>query len=51
MAEFLISAFADETSNDPDHQIAALKRNGLRLIEPRNIDRGSHRRGAGRAGG
>lgn len=40
MAEFLISAFADETSNDPDHQIAALKRNGLRLIEPRNIGGG-----------
>ena len=40
MAEFLISAFADETSNDPDHQIAALKRNRLRLIEPRNIGGG-----------
>lgn len=40
MAEFLISAFADETSNDPDHQIAALKRNKLRLIEPRNIGGG-----------
>lgn len=40
MAEFLISAFADETSNDPDHQIAALKRNGLRMIEPRNIGGG-----------
>ena len=40
MAEFLISAFADETSNDPDRQIAALKRNGLRMIEPRNIGGG-----------
>ncbi len=40
MAEFLISAFADETSNDPDHQIEALKRNRLRLIEPRNIGGG-----------
>ena len=40
MAEFLISAFADETSTDPDHQIAALKRNGLRMIEPRNIGGG-----------
>lgn len=40
MAEFLISAFADEASNDPDRQIAALKRNGLRMIEPRNIGGG-----------
>ena len=40
MAEFLISAFADETSTDPDHQIAALKRNSLRMIEPRNIGGG-----------
>lgn len=40
MAEFLISAFADETSTDPDHQIEALKRNRLRLIEPRNIGGG-----------
>lgn len=40
MAEFIISAFADETSDDPDHQIAALKRNRLRMIEPRNIGGG-----------
>lgn len=37
MAQFLISAFADEASNDLDGQIAALKRNGLCCIEPRNI--------------
>lgn len=38
MAKFLISAFADEASSSLDGQIAALKRNGLHCIEPRNID-------------
>lgn len=38
MAKFLISAFADEASSSLEGQIAALKRNGLRCIEPRNID-------------
>ncbi len=38
MAKFIISAFADETSDDLLHQIEALKRNGLRYIEPRNIN-------------
>lgn len=40
MAQFLISAFADETSDDLGHQIEALKRNGLRCIEPRNVNGG-----------
>lgn len=40
MAQFLISAFADEAANDLEGQIAALKRNGLRCIEPRNISGG-----------
>ena len=38
MAQFIISAFADEASDLLDGQIAALKRNGLRLIEPRSIE-------------
>lgn len=37
MAQFIISAFADEVSDDLGAQIAALRRNGLRCIEPRNI--------------
>lgn len=37
MAQFLISAFADETSDDLGHQIEALRRNGLRYLEPRSI--------------
>lgn len=37
MAQFMISAFADEAATDLDGQIAALKRNGLCLIEPRTI--------------
>ena len=37
MAQFIISAFADEVSDNLDAQIAALARNGLRCIEPRNI--------------
>ena len=40
MAEFLISAFADEAAEDLDLQIAALKRNGLRCIEPRSVNGG-----------
>ena len=38
MAQFLISAFADETSDDLEHQIEALRRNGLRCMEPRNVN-------------
>ena len=38
MAQFIISAFADEASDLLCGQIAALKRNGLRLIEPRSIE-------------
>ena len=37
MAQFLISAFADEAGDTLEEQIAALKRNGLRCIEPRNV--------------
>ena len=37
MAKFLISAFADEASSKLPKQIAALQRNGLGYIEPRNI--------------
>ena len=36
MAQFLLSAFADETADDLNHQIEALKRNGIAYIEPRN---------------
>ncbi len=39
MAKFLISAFADEAGSSLEAQIAALKRNGLHCIEPRNIDK------------
>ena len=38
MAQFIISAFADEASDLLEGQIAALKRNGLRLLEPRSIE-------------
>ncbi len=38
MAQFLISAFADESGADLSHQIAALQRNGLRYIEIRNVN-------------
>ena len=38
MAQFLISAFADETSDELSHQIEALKRNGIGYIEPRNVN-------------
>lgn len=37
MARFLISAFADEASSKLEKQIAALERNGIGYIEPRNI--------------
>lgn len=40
MAKFLISAFADESSESLEGQIAALKRNGLSCIEPRNMNGG-----------
>ena len=38
MAQFLISAFADEAAEDLAGQIAALTRNGLICIEPRNVN-------------
>lgn len=38
MAEFILSAFADEASPAVDAQIAALKVNGLTHLEPRNVD-------------
>lgn len=38
MASFYISAFADEASEDLALQIEALKRNGLRFIEPRSVN-------------
>ena len=38
MAQFIISAFADEASDDLQGQIEALKRNGLCMIEPRSIE-------------
>ncbi len=38
MAQFLISAFADEASETLSGQIDALKRNGIGYIEPRNIN-------------
>ncbi len=37
MAQFLISAFADEVSPDLEKQIDALNRNGIAYLEPRNI--------------
>lgn len=37
MAKFILSAFADEAAADLEGQIAALKRNGIRYIEPRSI--------------
>lgn len=40
MASFVLSAFADEASPSLEGQIAALKRNGIRFIEPRNIGGG-----------
>ena len=38
MAKFILSAFADEAADDIGGQIAALKRNGIRFIEPRNVN-------------
>lgn len=38
MAKFLLSAFADEAGTLLDEQIAALKRNEIDYIEPRNIN-------------
>lgn len=38
MAEFILSAFADEGGKTIDEQIKALKDNGLTHIEPRGID-------------
>lgn len=38
MAKFLLSAFADEAGSSLDEQIAALKRNEIDFIEPRNIN-------------
>ena len=37
MAEFILSAFADEAGSSLAEQIAALKENGIGYIEPRNI--------------
>ncbi len=38
MAKFILSAFADEAGTTLDEQIAALKRNNITYIEPRNIN-------------
>ena len=38
MAKFVLSAFADEASDTLVGQIAALRRNGIYYIEPRNIE-------------
>ena len=40
MAQFIISAFADETADDLSHQIESLRRNGISCIEPRNVNGG-----------
>lgn len=40
MAEFILSAFADEASPHLEEQIAALHRNGIPCIEPRSVDGG-----------
>lgn len=37
MAEFFFSAFADEAGDTLDDQIQALRENGIRYMEPRNI--------------
>lgn len=37
MAEFILSAFADEAGSSLAEQIASLKENGIGYIEPRNI--------------
>ena len=38
MAKYILSAFADEAGSSLDEQIAALKRNEIGYIEPRNIN-------------
>ena len=38
MAKFILSAFADEAGTALEEQIAALKRNDIGYIEPRNIN-------------
>ena len=38
MADFILSAFADEAGSTLEDQIAALKRNDITYIEPRNIN-------------
>lgn len=38
MAKYVLSAFADEAGSSLDEQIAALKRNEIGYIEPRNIN-------------
>ncbi len=40
MATFILSAFADEASETLAGQIAALRRNGIRWIEPRSVGGG-----------
>ncbi len=40
MAQFIISAFADEAGAELSHQIEALKRNGIRYLEIRNVGGG-----------
>ncbi len=37
MAQFVFSAFADEAGSSLEEQISALRDNGIRYIEPRNI--------------
>ena len=37
MAEFILSAFADESGTSPEEQIAALVANGIHYIEPRSF--------------
>ena len=39
MANFILSAFADEAADDLDGQIAALLENGIYQIEPRSINK------------
>lgn len=39
MAEFIFSAFADEAGDSVEEQIAALRENGIHLIEPRFFDK------------
>ena len=37
MAEYILSAFADEAGSTPEEQISALLDNGIPCIEPRNF--------------